>query len=84
MRKIKQWCVRFGNFLVWLGTDPVIHEDELMRLAINLTKRQQDNWPERDGECKRAAVYAQLVNTFPERSKREISVAIEEALLCGE
>ena len=84
MRTIKRWLVRFGNFLVRLGTEPVVHDDPLMLLAIKLTKRQQDNWPDRDGECKRAAVYAQLVNTFPTRSKREISVAIEEALLCGE
>ena len=78
MRTIKRWLVRFGNFLVRLGTEPVVHDDPLILLAITLTKRQNTNWPDRDGECKRSAVYAQLVNTFPERSKREISVAIEE------
>ena len=76
---IKRWLVRLGTWLVYIGT-PKVGQPTLPQLAKILTQRQQTNWPDRDGECKRAAVYAQLVNTFPYESKRVISQAIEDAL----
>lgn len=85
MNTIKRWMVWVGTWLVRMGSwppDPT-PADALRDLAVILTKRQDEHWPERDGECKRAAVYAQLTNTFPDRNKREVSVAIEEAL-CGD
>ncbi len=56
----------------------------LLTLAISLTKRMDSNWPDADGEFKRAKVYAQLINTFPEVNRRAVSRAIEEAIECGE
>lgn len=80
--------IKFLKQLFGLQREPVVEAvpvvDPLLELAIVLTKRQQANWPDRDGECKRAAVYAQMVNSYPHRSKREISRLIEEALQCGE
>lgn len=83
MSTIKQWLVRFGQWLVYTFSEP-IEEDSLTILARKLTIRMNDNWPLTDGEFKRAKVYAQLINTFPNRSRREVSRAIEEALACGE
>jgi len=77
----------------WLGFSemnlaPIVEEvepiDELLALAIVLTKRENDLWPSKDGEGKRASVYGQLTNTFPNRNKREVSMAIEEALQCSD
>lgn len=85
-KALKRWCVRVGLWIAGLGgyqPRPAPAPDPVHVLAATLTKRQNDNWPERDGECKRAAVYAQLTNTFPQTSKRAISQAIEEALSCG-
>ena len=79
MRMIRRWMVQVGAWLIRLGTEqPGI--PTLPELAKILTERQDRNWPDRDGECKRAAVYAQLVNTFPDVKKREISRVIEESL----
>ncbi len=61
------------------------HEQSpLLMLAIKLTKQQDAHWPDADGEFKRAKVYAQLINTFPEVNRRAVSRAIEEALECSE
>ena len=80
---MKFWKQLFGMNQAPIPVPVQPEEDPLLVLAITLTKRQDEHWPERDGECKRAAVYAQLTNTFPDRSKREVSRAIEDAL-CGE
>lgn len=84
MRMIKRWMVGLGEWLVYMGREPVEGgNDALLDLARILTARQDKSWPDRDGECKRAAVYQQLTNSYPLRSKREVSRAIEDAL-CGE
>lgn len=81
MSMIKRWLVRLGAWLVYTCSDGLIKKTpSLPELARILTARQDANWPDRDGECKRAAVYAQLVNTFPDINKRVISRAIEDAL----
>ena len=65
----------------WFGAQTLVVEvDPLQKLAKRLVTRMNENWPDTDGEFKRAQVYAQLVNTFPERSKRDVSRAIEDAL----
>ena len=79
MKMMRRWALRLGAWLIRLGTEAP-SAPTLPELAGRLVRRQNENWPDRDGECKRAAVYAQLVNTFPDTSKREISRAIEEAL----
>jgi hypothetical protein len=79
MKLIRRWLVQVGAWLIRLGTEAP-SAPTLQELARRLVLRQNEKWPERDGECKRTAVYAQLVNTFPSTSKRAISRAIEEAL----
>lgn len=80
------------NIGVWLVAtfgekiEPLPHiEDELLTIAKKITAQIQKNWPETDGEFKRAKAYAQLVNTFPQRAKQDISYAIEDAVkaLCS-
>lgn len=82
-KTIQRWCVCVGLWLAKLGGYASPTPADLKALASTLTKRQDTLWPERDGECKRAAVYSQLTNTFPQHSKRVISRAIEEAIECG-
>lgn len=54
--------------------------DDIVREARFRVVEQNERWPEREGESKRAAVYRVLTNIFPEASKRDISRAIEEAV----
>ena len=79
MKTIRRWMVQLGAWLIRHGTEAP-SAPTLQELASRLVRRQNEKWPERDGECKRTAVYAQLVNTFPGTSKRVLSRAIEEAL----
>ncbi len=76
---IRQWLVQLGYWLVKTFNKPGI-EDELLTTARAITTRLADHWPDTDGEFKRAKAYAQLINTYPERNKRAISRAIEDAL----
>ena len=87
MKSIKKLLVRLGHWLIRVGSEaPVVVPpvapaiDPMRELAKVLTARQNEKWPERDGECKRAAVYGQMVNSYPDRRKRDISRAIEDAL----
>lgn len=87
-KTIKRWCVKVGLWLAAFGGySSIVPSDsmaeDVLRLAITLTARQNANWPDRDGECKRATVYAELTNIYPRHSKRMISQAIEEALRCS-
>lgn len=92
MSMIKRWMVQLGEWLIYMGSEPGTvtgsdndypEDDPLYDLACVLTAQQERNWPERDGECKRAAVYQQMTNSYPWRKKRDVSRAIEDAL-CGE
>ena len=91
-QSLKSYLVRVGLWLakcggwqqVFITAPSDAMSEDVLKLAIALVKRQDANWPDRDGECKRGQVYAQLVNTYPNQDKRMISRAIEEALLCGE
>ncbi len=78
MNWIKKW------FQPATSAPKLTERSPLLMLAISLTKRMDTNWPEADGQFKRDNVYAQLINTFPDRSRREISRAIEEALECSD
>lgn len=54
--------------------------EDLVREARIRVREQDDRWPERESETKRAAVYRVLTNSFPDASKRDVSRAIEEAV----
>ena len=68
--------------LHWLAPEArylIVGNDDLLKLARLLTQAQE-SFPDRSGEAKRHQVYAALIKSFPNRSKREIALAIEAAL----
>ena len=78
---INRWLIQFGLWIARLGgyTQPSIPAD-LLAYAQIIVAEQAARWPERDGEAKRAVVYRQLVNVYPQYSKRLLSRVIEEAV----
>jgi len=79
---MKTILVRFGLWLARLGGWRSSIPEHIAAYTKDAVRKQQV-WPNRDGEAKRAAVYRQLVNAFPQESKRVLAQAIEEAV-CSE
>lgn len=77
---INKWLVKLGLWIAkqggWCSDIP----GPIMSAARRYVREQQNSWPDRDGETKRAAVYRTLVNIFPTASRRDIARAIEEAV----
>jgi hypothetical protein len=89
---IKRWLVRLGLWLARLGGweeseirgivkgGRYVIPHDILDVARRAVKEQNERWNDMDGETKRAAVYRTLLNVFPGRSKRILSMAIEEAI----
>lgn len=77
---IKRWLVRLGLWIAKQGGWRADISEPIMDAARQYVQEQQQKWPDRDGETKRAAVYRTLVNIFPTASRRDLARAIEEAI----
>lgn len=77
---IKRWCIAFGLWIARLGGWTPAVPPHILDLARTYVREQNERWPTRSGETKRAAVYRSLVNVYPKVTKRIISLAIEEAV----
>lgn len=76
---------RFGFALLHfamgeLNSYLMVEHPELLKVARELTELAEDLAGEPGGEYKRHWVYAQLLDQFPDMTKRDISAAIEVAL----
>jgi len=73
---------------VWLVqrrmTPKEVVVDPILARARVLTAEQDERWGDRDGEAKRHQVYSRLIKEFPDRQKRELARAIEDALHHGD
>lgn len=76
--------MRFALWLLklcgYIAPNNYAHLDSIIEAAIPLVKQQAMAYADRSGEAKKHAVYANLIKSLPEVSKRDISLAIEFAI----
>ena len=83
LRALLLWLEPLPPVLVWPDSEPPPlgpTDDEVLTVAIRLTDWADQDFPDTAGEFKRHQVYARLIDQFPQRRRRDLGKAIEDAL----
>lgn len=78
---MRDWLIACCEWLlIWLRRPPVPDADAVQREARQFVQWAEGFAPGTSGEYKRHAVYAKMIRAFPDTRRRDLALAIEQAV----